>query len=185
LADKIELIVTSPSQRTLQTTQLGLSWLIERGVPVVPRAEWQENSAKPCDTGSTVADLKTQYPDVDFSGLDPIFPKKTGLYTYTQKAVLERGRIARQWLKARPEKVIAVVSHSAFLRTGVANARFANADYRIFDFKDDNVNSVEIQEWELTAEGPGGMGRSEKGWMTVEEGDFDDAEDDLVDRPAQ
>lgn len=43
--------------------------------------------------------------------------------------------VARQELKARKEKVIAVVSHSAFLRTAVANARFANTDYRIFDFQ--------------------------------------------------
>lgn len=154
-------------------------------MPVIPRAEWQENSAKPCDTGSPVDDLKKQYPDIDFSGLDPVFPAKTGLYAYTQKAVLERGIFARKWLKSRDEKVIAVVSHSAFLRTSVANARFANADYRIFDFKDEDLNSVEIQEWELTAEGPGGMGRSEKGWMTVEEGDFDDAEEELEDRPTQ
>jgi len=51
--------------------------------------------------------------------------------------------------------------------------------------KDEDPDSVEIQEWELTKEGPGGMGRSEKGWMTVEEGDFDDAEDELEGRPAQ
>jgi len=118
--------------------------------PLIPRAEWQENSAKPCDTGSPVAELNTQYPDVDFCGLDSIFPQKTGLHAYTQKAVLERGRFARQELKARKEKVIAVVSHSAFLRIAVANARFANADYRIFDFKDEDPDSVEMQEWELT-----------------------------------
>lgn len=41
LADDVELIVTSPFKRTLQTTSIGLSWLIERGVPVIARAEWQ------------------------------------------------------------------------------------------------------------------------------------------------
>lgn len=96
---------------------------------------------------------------------------------------MKRGVVARKWLKARPEKVIAVVSHSAFLRTAVANRRFANADYRIFDFKNDEPENVELVEWEMTEEGPGGMGRSAKGFMTVEEGDFKDAEDELETRP--
>ncbi|KAB8336730.1 hypothetical protein FH972_021039 [Carpinus fangiana] len=41
LAEQIDLIVTSPMRRTLQTTQLGLGWLIERGVPVLGLAEAQ------------------------------------------------------------------------------------------------------------------------------------------------
>lgn len=34
-------IVVSPLTRTLQTVQHGLQFLIERGVPVEARAEWQ------------------------------------------------------------------------------------------------------------------------------------------------
>lgn len=41
LADQIELIVASPMRRTLQTAQLGLTWLIDRGVPVKGLAEVQ------------------------------------------------------------------------------------------------------------------------------------------------
>lgn len=35
----------------------------------------------------------------------------------------------------------------------------------------------------MTEEGHGGMGRSTKGFVTVEEGDFTDAEDELETRP--
>ena len=37
----IDLIVTSPMRRTLQTTLDGLGWLMTKGVPVQVRAEWQ------------------------------------------------------------------------------------------------------------------------------------------------
>lgn len=41
LSNASELIVSSPLRRTLQTAMYGLSWLVQRGVPVVARAEWQ------------------------------------------------------------------------------------------------------------------------------------------------
>lgn len=41
LADQIDTIITSPFRRTLQTTQLGLDWLIQRGIPVEIDALWQ------------------------------------------------------------------------------------------------------------------------------------------------
>ena len=34
-------IVVSPLTRTLQTVQYGLKWLVDLGVPVEVRAEWQ------------------------------------------------------------------------------------------------------------------------------------------------
>lgn len=43
LADKVECIITSPMRRTLETTTLGLDWLIKRGVPVEADALWQGN----------------------------------------------------------------------------------------------------------------------------------------------
>lgn len=126
--------------------------------------------------------MTKQYPDVDFSTIDSIYPEKRGPHAYTQEAVLQRGITAKAWLKARPEKVIAVVTHSAFLRTAVANARFANADYRIYDFTADGKDA-EIVQWKLTESRGGGMGRSLKGRMAIEEGDFKDSDVELADRP--
>jgi broad specificity phosphatase PhoE len=58
------------------------------------------------------------FPQVDLSEVekDEVWPKKEGLYAYSYESLLERGRVARKWLKARPEQAIAVVSHDGFLR---------------------------------------------------------------------
>lgn len=76
-----------------------------------------------------------------------------------------------------------MVTHSAFLRTAVAFKHFANADYRIFTFSED-PDSIELAEEELT-DGKGGMGRSDIGWMKIEEHEFPDAEDVLEGRVAE
>ena len=41
--------------RTLQTATIALDWLLDKGVPAQADARWQENSAKPCDTGSALS----------------------------------------------------------------------------------------------------------------------------------
>lgn len=78
----------------------------------------------------------------------------------------ERGIAARKWLKKRPEKVIAVVSHSGFLRVGVSYRGFQNADFRIFEFeestKHDDIGG-KLVEWEFTEKNGGGLGKSPKG----------------------
>ncbi|KAJ9668828.1 hypothetical protein H2201_001074 [Coniosporium apollinis] len=177
LADVVELIVVSPMRRTLQTMLIGLDWLVERGVNVRPDADWQENSDKPCDTGTPLPTISAEFPTLDFSTVDPLYPAKTtpnNPYAFTRRAVLARGTRALKNLKHRPEKVIAVVSHSGFLRTAVCKTHFANADYRVFEFAGDEEEGegVKLVEWELTAGKGGGMGRSEKGRADVTESDF-------------
>lgn len=53
---------------------------MDRGVPVVLRAEWQENSAQPCDTGSEISVMREEWPMFDWNTVDPVYPKTTGLY---------------------------------------------------------------------------------------------------------
>ena len=170
LAKQVELIVVSPMRRTLETAAGALGWLMDRGVPALCRGEWQENSAKPCDTGSPISEVKAQFPQFDFSQVDSIWPRKIDQYAFTENAVGKRGQTCRAWLKHRPEKVIAVVSHSAFLRTGVTPQRFANADYRVYDFAADGDALVERS---LTAHNGGGMGKSPKGKFQPQPADFE------------
>lgn len=174
LADKVERIITSPMLRTLETTTLGLDWLIKRGVPVEAAALWQENSDKPCDTGSPLSeDMKPQFPNFDFSKVDPLWPSKTGPYAFTRSATIARGQSCLRDLHSRKEKVIAVVSHSGFLRCAISLCKYANADYRIFDFKDTEPGKdLELVEWQETEENGGGLGESEKGRAEIEDSDF-------------
>lgn len=63
----------------------------------------------------------------------------------------KRGIAARTFLRNRPEKVIAVVSHAGFLRTSLCSRRFENADYRIFNFgEEEEADIPALIEWELT-----------------------------------
>ena len=82
-------------------------------------AEWQENSDKPCDTGSSIPKMEKEWPQFDWSTVNPEYPSKTGLYEYSKRGLTERGIVVRKWLRKRPEKVIAVVSHSGFLRVSI------------------------------------------------------------------
>ncbi|KAI1761947.1 phosphoglycerate mutase-like protein [Hypoxylon sp. FL1150] len=166
IVQKAELIVVSPLRRTIQTAFRSVDWLMDKGIRVEADADWQENSAKPCDTGSSVDRLKEEFPTVNFSKVDPIFPDKTSpaasQYHFTKKAILARAQIALKKLYDRPEKVIVVVSHSAFLRLAVSGYWYFNADYRIFDFApmigpDDYYR---LQQHESTREKGGGLGRS-------------------------
>ncbi|KAI0006834.1 phosphoglycerate mutase-like protein [Xylariaceae sp. FL0662B] len=173
LAQQAELVVVSPMRRTLQTALRSLDWLLERGVKIQADAGWQENSAKPCDTGTAITELAQQFPDVDFSTVDPVFPDKTSAaakhYHFTRSAILNRAQTSLKALYERPEKIIIVITHSAFLRLAVSGCWFFNADYRIFDFAprigpDDEYR---LEQHEETRVQGGGLGRSWKEMLVL------------------
>jgi broad specificity phosphatase PhoE len=182
IGNQVDLIVVSAMRRTLQTATIGLDWLIKKGVPVLPDANWQENADKPCDTGSPISVMQQEFPNYDFSTVDPSYPDKTtnlasNPYAFTQKAILARGQTCLAALYDRPEKVIAVVSHSGFLRTAVCNRMFFNADWRVFTFDEEEMKKEGgkkfiLKESEETEKKGGGMGRSDVGVFGIVDGDF-------------
>ena len=134
--------------------------------------------------------MATEFPEFDFSKVDPLYPDKTtnlhnNPYAFTGKAILARGQTCLKSLYSRPEKVIAVVSHSGFLRVAVCNRRFFNADYRIFEYDEEAMQQSKsngegidgqglfvLKELPETEEKGGGMGRSEKGVFKYTKGDY-------------
>lgn len=189
IAANIGHIVTSPLRRTLKTTLLSLDWLIRQGVPVEVDAMWQgknktsrprqqltflENSDSPCDMGSDMKTLAEEFPELDFTKVDPIFPDKSPdtPYAFTRSTNLARGQKCLAKLYGRPEKAIAVVSHSGFLRTAISKRRYANADYRVFTFRRSKGGQLSLVEDGVTAQKGGGLGRSEKGLQRIEPWDF-------------
>jgi broad specificity phosphatase PhoE len=199
IGNEVELIVVSAMRRTLQTATIGLDWLIKKGIKVLPDAGWQENADKPCDTGSPISVMEKEFPNYDFSTVDPSYPDKTtnlasNPYAFTEKAILARGQTCLKALYNRPEKVIAVVSHSGFLRTAVCNRSFFNADWRVFTFDEDAMSKSEgkfvLKESEETEKNGGGMGRSDVGIFGINDGDFppeikDEVKDEEAKRPAK
>ncbi|KAK4443492.1 histidine phosphatase superfamily [Podospora aff. communis PSN243] len=168
----VGLIIVSPMIRTIQTALLAFGGLVEKGVPIQAHASWQENSAKPCDTGSSLDKLKTMFPQVDFSHVDPVFPDKTSpagaKYAYTKQAIVGRAQDGLRELYQRPEKFIIVVSHSGFLRLGVTGHYYFNADYRIFDFHEPQDDQYTLKQWESTS--AGGLGWSWEKTVQIGEG---------------
>ncbi|KAL2044869.1 hypothetical protein N7G274_002644 [Stereocaulon virgatum] len=157
--DSVDLLVSSPLRRTIYTTLYGFTPEIERGVPIIALPEVQETADVPCDTGTDLAVLKEEMKGkpVDLSALPEGWNNKAGRWAPTAAALEKRAREARQWLKARPEKVIVVVTHGGFLHyftedwTGYKESMgtgWANVEYRSFIFADedgDNATIVETQ----------------------------------------
>jgi hypothetical protein len=142
---------------------------------------FSEVSPAPCDTGSPIAIITSEFPDIDFTPVSPTFPSKTKSYAYTSVAVLQRGQDMLKWLYARPEKVIAVISHASFLRIGMGKRFFVNADYRIFDFE--NVTDGELlklKEWEETAKDGGYLSRPDSEFAEIKGWDFPKEKADAV-----
>ncbi|KAI1438428.1 phosphoglycerate mutase-like protein [Xylaria sp. CBS 124048] len=166
LVQQAELILTSPMRRTIQTALSTVDWLVEKGVKIQADADWQENSAKPCDIGSAIAKIAKEFPGIDYASVDPVWPDKispTGSrYHYTKEAVLARAQAALRKLYERPEKVIIVMSHSGFLRLGVTGCWFFNADYRVFDFAamETPESPYRLEEHASTSQRGGGLGHS-------------------------
>lgn len=165
-------------RRTCQTTLTALQWLIKTGVPVEISANWQENSNLNCDTGSPLQLISRAFPELDFSQVDPIYPDKSENtpYAYSRTANQKRGESCLRDLYDRPEKVIAVVSHAGFLRTGISRRRYANADYRIFTFRKGEGGELGLFEDSETERKGGGMGRSEKGIFEIGDWEFPSSE---------
>lgn len=163
----VGLVLCSAMRRTCETATLALGdWAAEKGIPIQAHAGWQENSAKPCDTGSPLPAMEAEFPNIDFSLVDPVYPDKTSpaaeRYKYVKANLLARAQMVLGDLYHRPEKAIIVVSHSGFMRQCVTGDWFFNADYRIYDFAErtDRDEKFELKQWDLTKSGHGGMGWS-------------------------
>lgn len=114
----VDLLVCSPLRRTIYTTLLGFQPDIERGVvPVVALPEAQETSDLPCDTGSDPPILTKEFEKqpVDLSRVMDGWNSKAGRWAPDEGAIEKRALEARQWMKARPEKQIVLVTHGGFL----------------------------------------------------------------------
>lgn len=132
----LDLVVCSPLRRTIQTALNAFGSDISRGaVPnVIALPELQETSAYVCDTGTDPAELKEEMhgKPVDLGLVQDGWNSKEGRWSPKSDKLRERARQARLWLRARPEKEIAVVLHGGFLH------------YLTNDWSDFNIEAGEI-----------------------------------------
>lgn len=116
--DSIDLIVASPLKRTIYTALESFSDVIaKKNLTIVALPEMQETSDLPCDTGSDVEDLKKEFAGkaIDYSMVTSDWHSKKGRFAASAPEIEARCRVARNWLRNRPEKNIVVVSHGGLL----------------------------------------------------------------------
>lgn len=112
--EDIDLIVASPLRRTIYTALLSFEDTIKnKTLRVVALPETQETSDLPCDTGNTREALAEEFKNqpVDLSLVVDGWNSKQGRWAPAARAIEERAKVAREWLMARPEKNIILVTH--------------------------------------------------------------------------
>jgi broad specificity phosphatase PhoE len=145
----IGVIVTSPLRRAIHTALLTFSNIIDKrfytgadvegqdglgledGVDLVIDPNLQETDTATWNMGSTMQDLKSQWPNLDYPLLKSPWPSKTG--PFDPREVKTRAQYARNDLWARTNvldgaplrKDIVVITHGGFIQDlaeGVASA---------------------------------------------------------------
>ena len=111
--------------------------------------------------------MSEEFPDVDFSTLDSVWPDKTSpagwQYAHTREDVLKRAKLCINDLYHRPESLLFVVTHLGFLRLGVVGWWFFNSDYRIFNFESQSEEpGFKLIQDEATLRGGLGLSRRER-----------------------
>ncbi|KAF2802295.1 phosphoglycerate mutase-like protein [Mytilinidion resinicola] len=160
-----DLIVASPIKRTIYTALYTFATLLKQrpDLRIIALPDLQETSALPCDTGSDIPDLIEEFKHhpVDFSLLsDGWNEKTTAPFAPVPSLILARAKRAREWLRTREEKEIAVVTHGGFLHffTGdwtdhsiFTGTGWANCEYRVYSL--DNSTAAKTADAALVETG--------------------------------
>ncbi|KAF8453311.1 histidine phosphatase superfamily [Terfezia claveryi] len=163
------LLVSSPLTRTLQTTLCSFSTFLSTppntDMKITPLALLQECDDIPCDTGRpaevtqkefsgngdlTALELGNLTGDhgagegrIQWEVLDPVFPRKVGIYRAEKEALVERAKQARKWLWEREEEHVVAVLHGGFLHYMTEDwsghnpkigTGWYNTEYRTYEF---------------------------------------------------
>ncbi|KAI1503680.1 histidine phosphatase superfamily [Biscogniauxia marginata] len=153
LQQEADVVISSPLQRTLQTTYLGWGPAVSRlgglkKVVCLPQA--QECNDFPCDTGSAreALEARPEFAAFDLSPLTPDWTSKRGFWAADGASLAARARWVRRYLRGRPERNIVLVAHGDILRritgrpdTGDSDYPWRNAEVRIFEFDPEFVDS--------------------------------------------
>lgn len=118
--DSIVLVVASPLKRTIYTALHSFRSAIEKKkLTVIALPELQETSDLPCDTGSDIKELEQEFAgkpvDLSLVRARHDWNSKKGDWAPWADPLHARALKARQWLKQRKERHIAVVTHGGFL----------------------------------------------------------------------
>lgn len=133
----VEVVITSPLTRALQTTA-GLFDGHRLAPRIIVHALMRERVENSCDVGRPPGELQIDFPSFDLTLLDNVWwhaegvPDTRGICVEPVAAVATRALQFKAYLRARPERCIAVVGHGTFFfhLTGrmLANCETAEVD---------------------------------------------------------
>eukprot|EP01132_Coremiostelium_polycephalum_P008405 gene8405-10322_t len=152
----VQLIVSSPMTRALDTTRRGFAALIKEGkVPLEVIPYHSESLISSDDNGRPKSVVSLEFPEFNFDrfvleerwwyvpdhlksdlSIDSEEYFKTVGYKESEEHLLNRINTFKQWLLARPEQVIAVVGHSDFF-------------YHLFEKKLPYFKNCQVLQWNI------------------------------------
>lgn len=146
----VELVVTSPLTRALQTTT-GLFGGHPAKPPILVTALHRERVENSCDVGRAPMELAVDFPTLALAHLEDVWwhadgvPDARGICVEPTETVADRAAEFRTFLASRRERVIAVVGHGTFFQhlTGRSLANCEYVEWRLADActGDDPVNA--------------------------------------------
>ncbi|KAL8833236.1 MAG: hypothetical protein Q9170_004400 [Blastenia crenularia] len=173
---EIDLLVTSPMHRTLQTTLRSFSLEIDRGVPCIAIPELQECGDEPCNTGKDPELLKWSFvgSPINFDLVVEEWNSRRGVWgSKSVQSQQTRAWNALKWLKARDEREIVVVAHDAMWK---------NAEYRTYRFLHEAKDNLAMGETEESRQRRHGTLISYKSlkeeWVETENDSMDEDNDE-------
>ncbi|OQN96972.1 hypothetical protein B0A48_16946 [Cryoendolithus antarcticus] len=135
--------------------------IVDRGQQILLMPLAQEASSTQMDTGSTVEQIKEAFGDlVDThraAEVHPHWTKNVGRFGPDAEAQNGRAKELRQFIMARPEKHVVLVSHGSFAHAITGNftkdgkettRMWENAECRTYTFDESSVDKAKIIETE-------------------------------------
>lgn len=132
-----ELIVTTPLTRAIQTT-LGLFKDHPAAARIQVESLHRERLENSCDVGRAPVLLRGDFPNLAFDHLEEVWwhkdgePDHRGFVVEPTETMTRRVEHFREWLAARPERLIAVVGHGTFFH-GLTGQRLQNCGIAVLE----------------------------------------------------
>eukprot|EP00611_Tribonema_gayanum_P029253 TRINITY_DN7763_c0_g1_i1.p1 TRINITY_DN7763_c0_g1~~TRINITY_DN7763_c0_g1_i1.p1 ORF type:complete len:237 (-),score=44.46 TRINITY_DN7763_c0_g1_i1:303-1013(-) len=116
--DEIQMMVVSPMSRALETASIAFE-KVPSHIPWIALECARERAGNhPCDKRRTRTELKEQFPHIDWSLIESDSDElwdTLGEDRETDEMMMARAHDLFEWIRARPETNIAIVTHSAYL----------------------------------------------------------------------
>jgi broad specificity phosphatase PhoE len=159
--DKVGVVLTSPLRRGIQTALGGFGHLAEQGIPLTIYPDIQPRNSKNSDYGTDREVLETEFPALDFSVLNNVWPKRDGIYADEEPAIQESGKRIRKHLaeliqqsEGKEKRDIVLVTHGivGHFLTGKRGIPWDRAGWLSFTVKKDDQGLYHLEPTEESRE---------------------------------